>query len=154
MISLFGIYLVLNFSGLSCCCDIKCDDQLLSLHTAFQTQILVKSSPTSIIIILYTYLPLSNLWFINNYYGKHLQLYSGKGYTVRIITFLKPEEYSQPLLNELEILKLTDLITPYSHSSCISTTNFNLLPSSFEYFFQTAAFIHSHNTSLPSKPNY
>ena len=42
---------------------------------------------------------------------------------IRTITFSKPDEHSGPLFKELEILKLTDLMLPFTmHSSCITIT--------------------------------
>ena len=69
---------------------------------------------------------------------------------IRTITFSVPDEHSEPLFKELEILKLTDLndalLTYHYHH--------NLLPSSFENIFQTVASIHSYNTRLASKSTY
>ena len=41
---------------------------------------------------------------------------------LRTITFSKPDEHSEPLFKELEILKLTDLVPFTMHSSCITIT--------------------------------
>ena len=72
---------------------------------------------------------------------------------IRTITFSKPDEHSEPLFKELEILKLTDLVTLHNallmyHYYC------NLLPSSFEICFQSVASVHSNNTRLASKSTY
>ena len=53
---------------------------------------------------------------------------------IRIITFLKPDEHYEPLFKELEILKLTDLITIYIQCT-LSHYYYNLLLSSLENFF-------------------
>ena len=41
---------------------------------------------------------------------------------IRTITFSVPDEHSEPLFKELEILKLTDLVPFTMHSSCITIT--------------------------------
>ena len=72
---------------------------------------------------------------------------------IRTITFSKPDEHSEPLFKELEILKLTDLVT-LQNALLMYHYYYNLLPSSFENFFQTVASIHSYNTRLASKSTY
>ena len=72
---------------------------------------------------------------------------------IRTITFSKPDEHSEPLFKELEILKLTDLVTLHN-ALLMYHYYYNLLPSSFENFFQTVASIHSYNTRLDSKSTY
>ena len=69
---------------------------------------------------------------------------------IRAITFSKPDEKSQPLFKELEILKLTDLVILHD-ALFMYHYYYNLLPSSFANFFQTVASMHSHNTRLASK---
>jgi len=53
---------------------------------------------------------------------------------IRIITFLKPDEHSEPLFKELEIVKLTDLVVLHN-ALFMRHYYYNLLPSSFENFF-------------------
>ena len=72
---------------------------------------------------------------------------------IRIITFSKPDEHSEPLFKELEILKLTDLVTLHN-ALLMYHYHYNLLPSSFEKFFPTVASVHSYNTRLASKSTY
>ena len=72
---------------------------------------------------------------------------------IRTITFSKPDEHSEPLFKELEILKLTDLVTLHN-ALLMYHYYYNLLPSSFENFFQTVASLHSYNTRLASKSTY
>ena len=72
---------------------------------------------------------------------------------IRIITFSKPDEQSEPLFKELEILKLTDLVILHD-ALFMYHYYYNLLPSSFANFFQTVASMHSHNTRLASKSTY
>ena len=64
-----------------------------------------------------------------------------------------PDEHSEPLFKELEILKLTDLVTLHN-ALFMYHYYYNLLPSSFENFFQTVASVHSYNTRLASKSTY
>ena len=69
---------------------------------------------------------------------------------IRTITFPKPDEHSDPLFKELEILKLTDLVTLallIYHYCC----NFFHLPLKI---FQTVATVPSSNTALDSKSTY
>ena len=73
---------------------------------------------------------------------------------IRIITFSKPDEHSEPLFKELEILKLTDLNCYSSQCTFMYHYYYNLLPSSFETFFQSVASVHSYNTRLASKSTY
>ena len=69
------------------------------------------------------------------------------------ITFSKPDEQSEVLFKELEILKLTDLVI--LHNVIFKYHYYyNLLPSSFANFFQTVASMHSYNTRLASKSTY
>ena len=72
---------------------------------------------------------------------------------IRTITFSKPDEHSEPLFKELEILKLTDLVTLHN-ALLMYHYYYNLLPSSFENFFQSVASVHSYNTRLASKSTY
>ena len=72
---------------------------------------------------------------------------------IRTITFSKPDEHSEPLFKVLEILKLTDVVTLHN-APLMYHYYYNLLPSSFENFFQTVASIHSYNTRLASKSTY
>ena len=64
---------------------------------------------------------------------------------IRTITFSKPDEHSEPLLKELiDLVTLHNALLVYHYS-------YNLLPSSFENFFQTVASVRSYNTRLASK---
>ena len=71
---------------------------------------------------------------------------------IRTRTFSKPDEQSEPLFKELEILKLTDLVI--LHKSLFMYHYYYNLPSSFANFFQTVASMHSYNTRLASKSTY
>ena len=70
---------------------------------------------------------------------------------IRTITFSKPDEHSEPVFKELEILKLTDLVTLHN---LMYHYYYNFLPSSFENFFQSVASVHSYNARLASKSAY
>ena len=72
---------------------------------------------------------------------------------VHTITFSKPDEQSEPLFKELEILRVTDLVILHN-ALFMYHYYYNLLPSSFANFFQTVASMHSHNTRLASKSTY
>ena len=71
---------------------------------------------------------------------------------IRTRTFSKPDEQSEPLFKELEILKLTDLVI--LHKSLFMYHYYYNLPSSFANFFKTVASMHSYNTRLASKSTY
>ena len=53
---------------------------------------------------------------------------------IHTMTFPEPDEHSEPFLKELMILKLTDLFTLFS-ALPMYHYHFNLLPSSFEFYF-------------------
>ena len=72
---------------------------------------------------------------------------------IRTITFSKPDEHSEPLFKELEILKLTDLVTLHN-AFLMYHYYYNLPPSSFENFFQSVASVHSNNTRLAFKSTF
>ena len=72
---------------------------------------------------------------------------------IRTRTFSKPDEQSEPLLKELKILKLTDLVILHN-ALFMYHYYYSLLPSSFANFFQTVASMHSYNTRLASKSTY
>ena len=55
---------------------------------------------------------------------------------MRTITFSKPDEHSEPLFKEPEILKLCDLVTLHNAHFVYQYHN-NLIPSSFNNFFQS-----------------
>ena len=72
---------------------------------------------------------------------------------IRAFFFSKPDEHAEPLFKEIQILKLTDLVT--LHNALLTYHYYyNLLPSFFEIFFQTVASRHSYNTRLASKSTY
>ena len=72
---------------------------------------------------------------------------------IHTITFSKPDEQSEPLFKELEILTLTDLVILHN-ALFVYHYYYDLLPSSFANFFQTVASMHSYNTRLASKSTY
>ena len=72
---------------------------------------------------------------------------------MRIITFSKPDEHSEPLFKELEILKLGDLVSLHN-ALFLYQYHKNLLPSSFDNFFQSVSSIHQYKTRLGSRSTY
>lgn len=58
----------------------------------------------------------------------------------------------EPLFQELVIPKLTDLVT--LHNAHMYHYYYSPLPSSFEFFFQTVARVHSYNIRLAPKSTY
>ena len=103
-------------------------------------QIFCKDDKHITSIILFTYLhSFPNLW-ANTYnsFLKSLLPVVLQNRAIYIITFSKPGEHSELLFKKLKILKLTDLVTLYNALSMYHC-HYNLLPSSFENFFQTVA---------------
>ena len=72
---------------------------------------------------------------------------------VHTITFSKPDEQSEPLFKELEILRVTDLVILHN-ALFMYHYYYNLLPSSFANFFQMVASMLSYNNRLASKSTY
>ena len=106
-------------------------------------------------LLIYPFLTYGlSIWGNKNYYSSTLRpllILQKRG--ICTITFLEPDKLSKPLFKELEILKLTDLVTIYN-ALLTYQYHHNLLPSSFENCFQTVASIHSYNTRLASKSTY
>ena len=71
---------------------------------------------------------------------------------IRTITFTKPDEHSEPLFKNLEILKLTDRITMLN-ALFMCHYQYNL-PSSFENVFPAVTSVHLYNTRLASNSTY
>ena len=103
--------------------------------------------------IIYPFLTYGLLIWGNTYSTTLKPLITLQKRAIRTITFSKPDEHSEPLFKELEILKLTDLVTLHN-ALFMYHYYYNLLPSSFENFFQTVASVHSYNTRLASKSTY
>ena len=103
--------------------------------------------------IIYPFLTYGLLIWGNTYSTNLKPLITLQKRAIRTITFSKPDEHSEPLFKELEILKLTDLVTLHN-ALFMYHYYYNLLPSSFENFFQTVASVHSYNTRLASKSTY
>ena len=72
---------------------------------------------------------------------------------IRIITFSSFTEHSSPLFKDLNIAKLSDIITLQLAVFMYKFHN-QLLPSVFDAFFNPARNIHSHNTRLSCRMTY
>ena len=73
--------------------------------------------------------------------------------SVRIITFSRPDEHSEPLFKQLNFLKLSDLVY-FENALFMYKFHNGLLPKPFEDFFKRISAIHSYNTRLASKSSY
>jgi len=103
--------------------------------------------------IIYPFLTYGLSLWGNTYSATLKPLITLQKRAIHTITFSKLDEHSELLVKELEILKLTDLVTLHN-ALVMYHYYYNLLPSSFENFFQTVASVHSYNTKLASKSTY
>ena len=103
--------------------------------------------------IIYPFLTYSLSIWGNTYSSTLKPLIILQKRAIRTITFSKPDEQSEPLFKELEILKLTDLVILHN-ALFMYHYYYNLLPSSFANVFQTVASMHSYHTKLASKSTY
>ena len=101
--------------------------------------------------IIYPFLTYGLSIWGNTYSSTLKPLITFQKRAIRIITFSKPDEHSEPLFKGLEILKLTDLVTLHN-ALLMYHYYYNLLPSSFDNIFQSV--VHSYNTRLASKSTY
>ena len=103
--------------------------------------------------IIYPFLTYSLSIWGNTYLSTLEPLIILQKRAIRTITFSKPDEQSEPLFKELEILTLTDLVILHN-ALFVYHYYYDLLPSSFANFFQTVASMHSYNTRLASKSTF
>ena len=104
--------------------------------------------------LIYPYLTYGLLLWGNTYSSSIKRLIMFQKRDMRTITFSKPDEHSEPLLKELEILKLCDLVILHNAHFVYQYHN-NLLPSSFNsFFFQSVSSIHQYKTRLASRSTY
>ena len=69
---------------------------------------------------------------------------------LRIITFSSYSEQSSPLFKDLNVVKLSDVIT-FQLAVFMYTFCNNLLPSVFDPYFNSVRMLHNYNTRLSSK---
>ena len=72
---------------------------------------------------------------------------------LRIITFSSYNEHSSPLFKDLNVVKLSDIITLQLAVFMYKFHN-NLLPSVFDSYFNSVRMLHNYNTRLSSKMTY
>ena len=72
---------------------------------------------------------------------------------LRIITYSKPDEHSDPLFKQLELLKLVDLVV-FHNALFMYQYHKNLLPKSFNNFFEAVSSKHQYNTRFASRLTY
>ena len=71
---------------------------------------------------------------------------------IRIMTFSEPQSHSEPLSRSLNLLKFTDLIT-FQILNFIHKWAHNLLPPSFNHFFQSTSSAHKCSTRQSTSGN-
>lgn len=72
---------------------------------------------------------------------------------VRIITFSKYDEHSSPLFKQLDILKITDLLSLHN-ALLMYDFHYCMLPPPFDNFFKPVKNVHNYNTRLASRNTY
>ena len=89
-----------------------------------------------------------------NTYNTNLQpIFILQKRAMRLITFLRSEEYSSPLYQSLEIIKFLDLVTFHLAIFMYKYHN-QLLPSAFNSFFTKISQIDTYITRLGAKQSY
>ena len=72
---------------------------------------------------------------------------------IRIITFSKRDEHSNPLYAKLKLLKIKDLV--HFHNALFMFHYYhNQLPNAYVNFFQSVSSVHQYRTRLASKVSY
>ena len=72
---------------------------------------------------------------------------------IRIITFSKRDEHSNPLYAKLKLLKIKDLV--HFHNALFMFHYYhNQLPNAYVNFFQSVSSVHQYRTRLASKASY
>ena len=72
---------------------------------------------------------------------------------MRIITFSKYDEHSSPLFKQLDILKITDLLSLHN-ALLMYDFHYCMLPPPFDNFFKPVKNVHNYNTRLASRNTY
>ena len=72
---------------------------------------------------------------------------------LRIITFSSYNEHSSPLFKDLNVVKLSDIIT-FQLAVFMYKFHNNLLPPVFDPYFNSVGMLHNYNTRLSSKMTY
>ena len=91
--------------------------------------------------LIYPYLTYGLLLWGNTYSSLIKPLIILQNRAMRIIPFSKPDEHSALLFEELDILKLGDLVSLHN-ALYVHQYQMNLLPSSFDNFFQSVSSFH------------
>ena len=73
--------------------------------------------------------------------------------TLRIMTFSKPDQHSDPLFKKLDLLKFKDLVFLYN-ATYMYQFHHNLLPKAFNNLFHTISSVHHYKTRLASRSSY
>ena len=72
---------------------------------------------------------------------------------LRIITFSSYNEHSSPLFKDLNVVKLSDIVT-FQLAVFMYKFHNNLLPPVFDPYFNSVRMLHNYNTRLSSKMVY
>ena len=100
--------------------------------------------------------PLVNYFIIawGNAYQSTLQpLFTLQKKAIRKITFSSFTEHSSPLFKDLDVIKLSDIIT-LQLAVFMYKFHYQVLPSVFDTFFNPVRNIHRYNTRLSSRTTY
>jgi hypothetical protein len=103
--------------------------------------------------LIYPFLTYGILLWGNNCLTTLKPIITRQKRAIRIITFSKPDEHSEALFKQFDMLKLTDLV--YFHNALFMYQyNNNMLPKAYDDFFQTISSMHQYNTRLASRSSY
>ena len=89
----------------------------------------------------------------NTYHTTLKPIITLQKWALRIITYSKPDEHSDPLFKQLELLKLVDLVV-FHNALFMYQYHKNLLPESFNNFFEAVSSKHQYNTRFASRLIY
>ena len=103
--------------------------------------------------LIHPFLIYGILSWANTYPSTYQPLLILQKKALRLITFSKYDEHSNPLFKSLEILKIQDL-AKYHIAILMYKFHNSLLPPTFSSFFTQSSNIHNHNTRSSSKQSY
>ena len=103
--------------------------------------------------IIYPLLTYGLLVWGNTYHTTLKPIITLQKRALRIITYSKPDEHSDPLFKQLKLLKLVDLVV-FHNALFMYQYHKNLLPTSFNNFFEAVSSKHQYNTKFASRLTY
>ena len=103
--------------------------------------------------LIYPLLTYGLLVWDNTYHTTLKPIITLQKRALRIITYSKPHEHSDPLFKQLDLLKLVDLVV-FHNALFMYQYHKNLLPKSFNNFFEAVSSKHQYNTRFASRLTY